>query len=103
MGSTQIFYYKNISLDSNGLCGLRFKLRNVCWGEFFEGNISSEITMDSCLWRNSTIIDPESGTIENGEDTPINMDKHAGSTIGLLTLTTKMVWTYCLVMFQEII
>lgn len=89
MGSSQIFYYKNISLDSNGVCGLRFKLRNVCWGEFFEGNISSEITMDSCLWRNSTIINPESGTIVNGEDSPTNMDKHAGSTIGLFDFDNK--------------
>tara|TARA_R110002049_G_scaffold245596_7_gene419706 strand:+ start:566 stop:3091 length:2526 start_codon:yes stop_codon:yes gene_type:complete len=89
MGNTQIFYYKNVSIDSTGSCGLQFALRNVCWGEFFEGNISSVITTDSCLFRSSVIIDPEGGTKDEGKGEPTNVDKHAGSTIGLFDFDNK--------------
>lgn len=89
MGSSQIFYYKNVSVDSTGSCGLQFALRNICWGEFFEGNISSKITLDSCVRRNPNIIDPEGGLKEDGKGEPTNTDKHAGSTIALFDFDNK--------------
>jgi hypothetical protein len=88
MGSSQIFYYKNISVDSTGTCGLRFKLRNICWGEFFEANLNSNITLDSCINRN-TITNPEGNSISDGKGEPANVDKHAGSTIGLFDFDNK--------------
>ncbi len=89
MGNSQVFYYKNVSIDSTGLCGLRFNLRNICWGEFFEGNIDSKITIDSCVNKNVGITDPESNDGEDGKGEPNNYNKHAGSTIALFDFDNK--------------
>jgi hypothetical protein len=78
-GSTQLSYQKNVSMDSLGICGLKFEYRNYCWGRFSEGGFDDQVYLDSC--RHNNITNPEN--TGNTKGTPINIDKHSGSTVTL--------------------
>jgi hypothetical protein len=78
-GATQLNYQKNVSMDSLGICGLKFEYRNYCWGKFTESNVDEQLFLDSCGYNN--INNPE--ITDGTKGTPANNDKHAGSTVTL--------------------
>ena len=85
-GATQLLYQKNVSMDSLGVCGLKFELRSVCWGSFTEGGLDEQIFLDSCGFN--TIVNPEL-TGDGTKGTQQNTDKHAGSTVTLYDFDNK--------------
>ncbi len=48
IGGTQVQYFRNTSEDLNHNCdSLTFTLESLCWGQFYEGNTTSAITLNS--------------------------------------------------------
>jgi hypothetical protein len=78
-GATQLNYQKNVSMDSLGICGLKFEYRNYCWGRFTESNVDEQLFLDSCGYNN--INNPE--ITDGTKGTSANTDKHSGSTVTL--------------------
>lgn len=85
MGNSEMFYFKNLSVEKTGKCGLDFEVRNFCWGGFSEGAFNSNIYLDSCSKIN--VNNPEGeGKLK---DVNPNVDKHAGSTVAIFNFDNK--------------
>lgn len=66
---TTIEYYKNLSIERTGLCGLDFELKNGCWGYFEEGFATNDILLGQKTCDNQ---------VKNAEKSGL---KHSGSTL----------------------
>ena len=50
IGGQQLNYHKNVSMENDGVCGLKFEWKSKCWGSFTESNFNSTVYLDSCRW-----------------------------------------------------
>ncbi|MES2628263.1 MAG: T9SS type A sorting domain-containing protein [Bacteroidota bacterium] len=80
---TTLEYYRNMSVERTGKCGLDMELKNGCWGYFEEGFSTNDILLGRKTCDNQ-VIDPQKSAAKHSGSTLLTIDLNGDNINDLL-------------------